>query len=109
MAKEGDAASIQDLETATQQASSDLNHKFTEPTLADQILDDISIKSSNPGLVIEPFATVTTSVAKAGGADTKNACGKDINAVRMLRKMNLELLILFYACNNIFIIFFSII
>ncbi|KAK1417668.1 hypothetical protein QVD17_26800 [Tagetes erecta] len=80
VAKDGDAASVQDLETATQQASSDTNHKFTGPTLADQNQDDISLKNSNPGLVTESFATVTTSVTKFGRDDTKNVCGKDIKA-----------------------------
>ncbi|MFS7979105.1 putative DNA helicase [Helianthus anomalus] len=80
VAKDGDTASFQDFEPATQQCSSDANKSHAESTLADQNLDDTDIKYSNHGLVIEPLATVPTSVAKAGRADTKNACGSDINA-----------------------------
>ncbi|KAK9070993.1 hypothetical protein SSX86_009561 [Deinandra increscens subsp. villosa] len=71
VANDGDTASSQGFEIATQQYSSDETNKFTEPTLTDQNLDDINIKSSSPGLVAEPLAIVTTSVAKAG---------RDINA-----------------------------
>ncbi|KAL8188794.1 hypothetical protein R6Q57_029549 [Mikania cordata] len=76
VAKNGDAASFQDFETATQGCSSDVNYKYTGPTLAVQNLDEINIKNSNPGILTEPLAIVTTS---AGRADAKNACGKDIN------------------------------
>ncbi|KAI3774488.1 hypothetical protein L1987_49046 [Smallanthus sonchifolius] len=57
----------------------DAYKSMRRPTLADHNLDDINIKNSNSGSVTEPLATVTTSVAKAGRADTKIACGRDVN------------------------------
>ncbi|KAI3803887.1 hypothetical protein L1987_32051 [Smallanthus sonchifolius] len=77
--KDGDTTSSQDFETATQHCSSDANNKITGPTLANQNLDDINIKNSNPEFVTKPLPTVTTPVAKAGRTDTKNGCGRDIN------------------------------
>ncbi|KAI7728903.1 hypothetical protein M8C21_012297, partial [Ambrosia artemisiifolia] len=77
--KDADTASHQEFETVTQQCSSDANNKSTGSTLADQNSDDTNIRNSNHGHVTEPLETVTTSVAKAGRADTKNACGRDMN------------------------------
>ncbi|KAJ0560537.1 putative phosphoglycerate mutase (2,3-diphosphoglycerate-independent) [Helianthus annuus] len=95
-------ASFQDFEPTAQQFSSDTNKSHTGSTLADQNLDDTDIKYSNHGLVIEPLATVPTSVAKARRADTKNACGSDINAVLKQEGSYLVLLLHRLLVRNLF-------
>ncbi|KAJ0724921.1 hypothetical protein HanPI659440_Chr12g0453011 [Helianthus annuus] len=102
VAKDGDTASFQDFEPTAQQFSSDANKSHTGSTLADQNLDDTDIKYSNHGLVIEPLATVPTSVAKARRADTKNACGSDINAVLKQEGSYLVLLLHWLLVRNLF-------
>ncbi|KAJ0795776.1 putative phosphoglycerate mutase (2,3-diphosphoglycerate-independent) [Helianthus annuus] len=101
-AKDGDTTSFQDFEPTAQQFSSDANKSHTGSTLADQNLDDTDIKYSNHGLVIEPLATVPTSVAKARRADTKNACGSDINAVLKQEGSYLVLLLHWLLVRNLF-------